>query len=53
MNLLINSFSNNFKVVLKAKPNEPLLEGKWHEKIDPGETFWNIERDGVKSTFIV
>lgn len=41
---------NEVKVALKAKPNEPLLQGKWHKKINSGDSFWNIDRDGDKST---
>ena len=38
------------KVFLKSNPTEPLLEGKWHKKINAGESFWNIDREGEKST---
>lgn len=42
---------NNLKIAYKNKPNEPpLLEGKWPKKINSSESFWNIERDGDKST---
>ena len=42
---------NNLKIAYKNKPNEaPLLEGKWHKKINSSESFWNIEREGDKST---
>lgn len=44
---------NNFSVCLKSKPNEPLVEGKWYKKINPGESFWNIEKDGDKATLNV
>jgi arsenate reductase-like glutaredoxin family protein len=44
---------NNFSVSLKSKPGEPLVEGKWFKKINPGESFWNIERDGDKATLNV
>jgi hypothetical protein len=44
---------NDFKVSLKSKPSEPLIEGKWAKKINPGETFWNLEREGDKSTLNV
>lgn len=40
-----------FKLALKGKANEPIIEGKWHKKINVGETFWNVERDGSKSIF--
>lgn len=41
---------NTLRVALKSKPNEPLLEGKWCKKVNSGECFWNVERDGTKST---
>ena len=42
---------HNLRIGYKGKPKEPaLLEGKWHKKINPGESLWNIERDGDKST---
>ena len=44
---------NDFKVALKAKASEPLLEGKWCKKVNSSECFWNIERDGGKSTLNV
>ena len=40
---------NNFSVTLKSNPNEPLIQGKWYKKINPSESFWNIEKDGEKS----
>jgi hypothetical protein len=40
-----------FKLAVKGKANEPIVEGKWHKKINVGETFWNVERDGAKSVF--
>jgi hypothetical protein len=44
---------NNFSVALKSKPNECLVEGKWYKKINPGESFWNLEKDGDKVTLNV
>jgi len=44
---------NDFKVNLKGKAGEPLCEGKWCKKINSGESIWNIERDGDKSTLSV
>ena len=44
---------NNFTVSLKSKPNEPIVDGKWYKKINPGESFWNIEKDGDKATLNV
>jgi len=44
---------NNFSVCLKSKPNEPLVEGKWYKKINPGESFWNIEKDGERAVLNV
>lgn len=44
---------HDFKVALKANPSEPIVSGKWHKKIKPEETFWNIERDGGKSVLNV
>ena len=41
---------NDFKVSLKGKGDEPLVSGKWHKKINAGESIWNMERDGDKST---
>lgn len=42
------------KVAYKNKPNEaPILEGKWNSKVNATESFWNIERDGDKSTLNV
>lgn len=38
-----------FKLNIKGKASEPLLEGKWQKKVNAGECFWNIERDGEKS----
>lgn len=38
------------RIALKSKPNEPLIDGKWCKKIHAEESFWNIERDGGKST---
>lgn len=38
------------RIALKSKPNEPLIDGKWCKKIHAEESFWNIERDGAKST---
>ena len=40
-----------FKVALKT--GEVLVEGKWCKKVNAGECFWNIERDGDKSTLNV
>lgn len=41
---------HDLKIAYKGKPNEPaLLEGKWCKKINPGESLWNIERDGEKA----
>jgi len=36
-----------FKVALKT--GEVLVEGKWCKKVNAGECFWNIERDGENS----
>jgi hypothetical protein len=44
---------NNFSVALKSKPTEFLVEGKWYKKINPGESFWNLEKDGDKVTLNV
>ena len=44
---------NNFSVALKSKPNDYLVEGKWYKKINPGESFWNLEKDGDKVTLNV
>ena len=44
---------NDFKVALKAKPSEPIIDGKWYKKINPGESFWNLEKDGDKVTLQV
>ena len=44
---------NDFKVALKSKPTEPIVEGKWYKKINPGESFWNLEKDGEKVTLQV
>jgi len=44
---------NDFKLAFKNKKDEPLIEGKWHKKINPGESFWNVERDGGKVTLNV
>lgn len=41
---------NDFKLALKSNPSEPLISGKFCKKVNPGECFWNIERDGEKST---
>lgn len=40
---------NDFKVSLKSKKDEPLVDGKWYKKINSGESIWSIERDGDKS----
>jgi hypothetical protein len=40
---------HDFKVAMKGKA-EVLIEGKWCKKINSSESFWNIERDGSKST---
>ena len=44
---------NDFKVSLKGKSDEPMVSGKWHKKINAGESIWNIERDGQKSSLSV
>mmetsp|Transcript_4911 Transcript_4911/g.7353 ORF Transcript_4911/g.7353 Transcript_4911/m.7353 type:complete len:326 (-) Transcript_4911:39-1016(-) len=44
---------NNFKVGLKSKPDEPLVDGKWNKKVNSSECFWSVERDGGKSTLSV
>lgn len=41
---------HDFKLNMKGKGSEPIVEGKWHKKINAGESFWNLERDGDKST---
>ena len=41
---------NDFKLCLKTNLNEPLISGKFPKKVNPSECFWNIERDGEKST---
>lgn len=38
---------------MKSKPNEPIVDGKWNKKINPGESFWSVERDGDKSTLLI
>ena len=38
---------------MKSKPTEPIVEGKWYKKINPGESFWNLEKDGEKVTLQV
>lgn len=44
---------NDFRLALKSKPKEPLLEAKWCKKINAGESIWNLERDGDKSTLAI
>ena len=44
---------NDFRLALKSNPKEPLLEGKWCKKINAGESIWNLERDGQKSTLAI
>lgn len=44
---------NDFKLALKSNPKEPLLEAKWCKKINAGESIWNLERDGDKSTLAI
>ena len=39
-----------FKISVKGKADEPIVEGKWYEPVNPSESFWNIERDGDKCT---
>ena len=29
------------------------MEGKWNKKINPGESFWSVEKDGDKSTLLI
>ena len=41
--------ATDFKLNMKGKANEPILEGKWAKKVNAGECFWNLERDGEKS----
>lgn len=41
------------KVAMKAKPNEPIISGKWHKKINSSESFWSIETDGNKKTLLI
>ena len=40
-----------FKVALKT--GDVICEGKWCKKVNASESFWNIERDGEKSTLNV
>jgi CS domain len=44
---------HDFKVSMKGKPNEVIVEGKWCKKINPGESFWSVEKDGNKATMNV
>lgn len=44
---------NDFKLALKSKPNEPMLDAKWCKKINAGESIWSIEKDGDKRTLSV
>ena len=44
---------HDFRVALKSKPNEPIVEGKWCKKINSGDSFWSIEKSGAKSTLSV
>lgn len=44
---------NDFKLVMKSNLQQPILEGKWCKKINSGESFWNIDRDGDKVTLNV
>ena len=37
---------HDMHVKLKAKPEEPLLIGKWCQKIHIDEALWSIEKDG-------
>ena len=46
--LAIDIKMTSLKVALKT--GEVLLEGKWPKKVNASESFWNIERDGDKST---
>lgn len=39
---------HDMHVKLKSKPDEPLLAGKWYQKIHTDEALWSIERDGGK-----
>jgi len=41
----VKTGNNDFKVTLKSKPNEPIVDGKWFKKIISGETIWTVERD--------
>ena len=41
---------SDFKVSLKASPNEPIVEGKWHKKVKAEDSTWVIESDGNKKT---
>lgn len=38
---------------MKAKPDEPVLDGEWNSKVNASDSFWNIERDGDKVTLNV
>jgi hypothetical protein len=38
----------HLKVALKAKPDEPIIDGPLHKEIKVDETLWSIESDGAK-----
>ena len=42
---------SEIKVALKT--GEVILEGKWPKKVNASDCFWNVERDGDKSTLNV
>lgn len=40
---------NDFKVSMKGKGGEPIVEGKWNKKIKEDESLWSIEKEDNKS----
>ena len=41
---------HDFKINMKGKAAEPMVEGKWCKKVNSSESIWSIERDGDKAT---
>ena len=46
--LSVTLTNTKFKIALKAKPNEPIIEGEFNKRIKCDESTWSLESDGEK-----
>lgn len=46
--LTVNILPKKLEVGVKGQPK--IIEGELHKKIKAGDSFWTIEKDGVKRT---